>query len=155
LIHSCIQLGLLIGLKTTPHSLKLKQDKHNKKLKADKGPSTRNEWWYKVKTLLHDFLFPKDAQDTKRVPQTKMGSFLFSNEQRLLHWPSKLNLPTTTFNLNKLNEPDLKLLCKSAINLEDWTEGIYSLKLLHIQVLTICAQQRRNPGVSQIKETLY
>jgi hypothetical protein len=80
-----------------------------------------------VKTLFHDLLFPKDDVDNKCIPWTKMGGFLYTNEKQLLSWPSPLNPPTDTFDLNKLNEPKLKLLCKAGIQLDDWTEGTFPI----------------------------
>jgi hypothetical protein len=53
-----------------------------------------------------------------------MGGFLFNHEKWLLQWTSKVAMPAQTFDLNKLNELELKLLCKSEIELEDWTKGM-------------------------------
>jgi len=85
-----------------------------------------------------------------------MGGFLFSNEKRLLRWPSQVDIPKQTFDLNKLNEVELKLLCKAEVEIEDGTEGMYlfesdrTLSAAHQNNL-----QRKKNVPSLIKLTLF
>lgn len=108
---------------TSVLSVRLRQNLLPKEEHDKGGPVNRDQWRQELKKHFHHLFFPDDHDGRKRVPWTKMPSYLYAQKKRLIRYPGKGPILNNSFDLAKLVTRELQLLCKANIGLEDWTEG--------------------------------